>query len=49
MNIFENIHQVRDKTEEFIEDYNNFHPHDSLENMSPIEFMKSKEQFNFAL
>jgi putative transposase len=42
MNIFENIHQVREKAEEFLEDYNNHHPHDSLGNMSPIEFMNSK-------
>lgn len=49
MNIFENIHQVREKTEEFLDDYNNFHPHDSLGKMSPIEFMKSKKMFNLAL
>ena len=44
MNIFENIHQVKEKTEEFLEDYNNEHPHDSLGNMSPIEFMNSRNQ-----
>jgi len=43
MNIFENKNQVREKTEEFLEDYNNEHPHDSLGNMSPIEFMKNKQ------
>jgi putative transposase len=42
MNIFENINQVREKTEEFLEDYNNYHPHDSLGKMSPVEFMKTK-------
>ena len=42
LNIFENINQVKEKTEEFFEDYNYQHPHDSLNNMSPIEFMKSK-------
>jgi putative transposase len=42
LNIFENINQVREKTEEFFEDYNHRHPHNSLNNMSPIEFMKSK-------
>jgi putative transposase len=42
LNIFENIGQVRDKTEIFCEDYNNYHPHDSLGNMSPIEFLKTK-------
>lgn len=49
MNIFENINQVREKTEEFIEDYNNNHPHDSLGNMSPIEFMKSKKKYILAV
>lgn len=42
MNIFENINQVRDQTEIFLEDYNNYHPHDSLGKMSPVEFMKAK-------
>jgi putative transposase len=42
LNIFENIGQVRDKTETFREDYNNNHPHDSLGDMSPIEFLKAK-------
>ncbi len=44
MHIFESIHQVRDKTEDFLDDYNNFHPHDSLGNKSPIEFMKTQNQ-----
>lgn len=42
MHIFENIDQVREKTEEFLTDYNNYHPHDSLNNMSPVEFLKTK-------
>jgi len=42
--IVETIHQVREKTEEFLDDYNNYHPHDSLNDMSPIEFMKVKNQ-----
>lgn len=44
MNIFENIHQVRELTEGFIEDYKNNHPHNSPGNMSPIEFMNDKNQ-----
>jgi putative transposase len=48
MNIFENINQVREKTEEFIEDYNNEHPHDSLGDMSPIEFLNHKNQKKIA-
>ena len=44
MNIFENLHQVREKTEEFLEDYNNHHPHKSLGKKSPIEFMNNNKQ-----
>jgi putative transposase len=44
MNIFENIDQVRDKVEEFLEDYNNNHPHDSLADMSPNEFLDRYNQ-----
>lgn len=44
MNIFENIHQVREKTEGFLEDYNNEHPHDSLGGMSPVEFMNKRNE-----
>lgn len=42
INLFESIQQVRIKTEEFMEDYNNYHPHESLNNMSPVKFLKSK-------
>ena len=48
MNIFENINQVREMTEEFIDDYNNEHPHDSLGDMSPIEFLNHKNQKKIA-
>ena len=40
--IFESIEQIRIKTDEFMEDYNNNHPHKSLKNMSPVKFLKSK-------
>jgi len=39
MNIFENIHQVRELTDKFTEDYNQNHVHKSLANMTPIEFL----------
>lgn len=42
-NIFYSIQQVKEKTEEFMEDYNNNHPHDSLNNMSPVEFMRVRK------
>ena len=47
-NIFESIYQVREKTEEFLEDYNNKHPHDRLNDMSPIEFMESRKAIKIA-
>lgn len=40
--IFENIDQVRELTEQWRTDYNQNHPHASLANMSPKEFLKSK-------
>ena len=48
MNIFENINQVREMTEEFIDDYNNEHPHDSLGGKSPIEFMNERNNKKIA-
>jgi putative transposase len=38
--IFENIHQVREETEKWIYDYNNFKPHDSLGNLPPKVYAK---------
>jgi putative transposase len=51
MNIFENISYVRDLTDKFTEDYNQNHPHKSLANMTPIEFLNhySKKIPNFVV
>lgn len=38
--IFKTIHQVREITAVWVEDYNNFRPHDSLKNLPPIVFAK---------
>lgn len=43
MNIFENLGQVKEKTEDFLDDYNNHHPHKSLGMKSPIEFMNIRK------
>ena len=44
MHIFENVNQVKEKTEEFLMDYNNYHLHDSLSDLSPVQFLKTKYQ-----
>lgn len=41
-NIFENIRQVRELTQDWMEDYNMNHPHSSLGNLTPIEFIKNR-------
>lgn len=37
-NLFENLLQVRILSDEFMEDYNNHRPHESLDGMSPINY-----------
>jgi putative transposase len=39
--IFEDLNQARIATELFMEDYNNEHPHESLGDKSPIEFLNA--------
>ncbi len=40
--IFQTLDQVRDETYKWLEDYNNNHPHDSLGDKTPIEFLHSR-------
>ena len=40
--IFENLNQMRGHIEDWMDDYNNDHPHSSLGDHSPIEFKKRK-------
>jgi len=42
--IFEHVNLVKEKAEEFIMDYSNYHPPDSLHNLSPVQFLKTKYQ-----
>ena len=44
MHIFDNIHQVRKLTEKFMDDYNHKHPHKSIGNKAPIEFMNERKE-----
>jgi putative transposase len=37
-NLFESIHQARELSDEFLEDYNRHRPHESLGNLSPLNF-----------
>lgn len=39
--IFRNIDQVRQITNQWMEDYNKMRPHDSLDGLSPINYRKS--------
>ncbi len=38
--LFTNIEELRDLTWQFQQDYNQYHPHKSLNNIGPIDFLK---------
>jgi putative transposase len=40
--IFEDINQVREQTQIWMEDYNHFRPHDALGNLPPIKYAELK-------
>lgn len=42
--LFDTIQQVRDITEQWQQDYNENHPHQSLNGQSPLQYLKTKSQ-----
>jgi putative transposase len=41
--IFNNLVEVREITTEWVEHYNNKRPHESLQNLSPMQYLLKKE------
>jgi putative transposase len=44
IHLFEDLHQVRHYTDIFLEDYNVYRPHESLNDISPINYKLKKSQ-----
>ncbi len=44
MNIFRNLHEVRQLTQPWVYDYNKERPHESLAGLSPVLFAKMREE-----
>ena len=40
MYIFETLDEVRTETEKWLDSYNQHRPHDSLENLTPMEYLQ---------
>jgi putative transposase len=40
---FDNLDEARAIAQDWVQDYNHFRPHDSLQGMSPIQYLKKKK------
>ena len=43
MYVFSRLSEVRDLTEKWLKEYNEERPHESLGNMTPVEYLESKQ------
>ena len=43
MYVFSRLSEVRDLTEKWLKEYNEERPHESLDNMTPVEYLESKQ------
>ena len=42
--LFTSLDDARDETEKWLTDYNNFRPHDALGGLSPMSYLKKKNE-----
>ncbi|MCP4459886.1 MAG: transposase [Cytophagales bacterium] len=47
--LFMDFNQVRDQTQQWIWDYNNVRPHESLGNKPPVVFVKQKDNYSLPI
>ena len=43
MYVFSRLSEVRDLTDKWLKEYNEERPHESLDNMTPVEYLESKQ------
>ena len=46
--LFDNLNQVRELTQNWMKDYNEFRPHEALGDLSPIAYLENMKKINFS-